>query len=33
MWQAILGVIGITAVIVLLLGAVARAVFGRGDSE
>jgi len=33
MWQAILGVLLITAILVLLLGAVARAVFGRGDEE
>ena len=33
MFQAILGVFCITAVILLILGAIARAVFGRGDSQ
>ena len=32
MWQAIVGVLGITVVILLIVGIVARMVFGPGDS-
>lgn len=33
MWQAIVGVLGITIVILLIVGIIARIVFGSGDSK